>query len=491
MSADSVVQITISRETSVVSRPGFGVPMLCAYHTKWPERARVYSGVDALVTDGFAITDPVYLMASALMAQEPKVQSFVVGRRALPPTQIVECAPIAHDTTKYTVKINATPYEFTSDASATVQEIVEGLAAAVNASAWQATHNYAIGDHVANDTGKVYVCRDAGESAGSGGPTGVAVGIIDGGCIWDYLGPVQAVTASEDNATLTLTADVAGTLFTLELGEDYQPADLWAREDVTTDPGIASDLAAIFLENANWYGLQLDSQSKAEIVAAASWVESNKRLFIPSSADTACGTTATDDVMSTLKTASRLRTAVIYHPKTHQYAGVAWMGEEFPKDPGKSIFKFKTLSGVDVVGLNDTQIANIKAKNGNYYAVVGGHNWTMSGITPAGEWIDVIRDLDWFEANLKADVLDLLGNVDKLPYDDGGITAMQSLVQKRVDETADVGIFRKDPAPVVTAPKLMDVAVSDRAGRILPDIDFVAYLAGAIQENHIDGVVAV
>lgn len=54
------------------------------------------------------------------------------------------------------------------------------------ASAWQATTAYAIGDWVENDSGKIYICDQAGTSAGSGGPTGTGADIVDNTARWDY-----------------------------------------------------------------------------------------------------------------------------------------------------------------------------------------------------------------------------------------------------------------------------------------------------------------
>jgi len=51
---------------------------------------------------------------------------------------------------------------------------------------WKASTSYAVGDTVHNDNGKVYVCDQAGTSAGSGGPTGIQGDITDGGARWDY-----------------------------------------------------------------------------------------------------------------------------------------------------------------------------------------------------------------------------------------------------------------------------------------------------------------
>ena len=62
--------------------------------------------------------------------------------------------------------------------------------------AWQATHAYVVDDVRTNDSGKVYICIQAGTSAGSGGPTGTSASITDGTAKWMYVrGPAAAVDA--------------------------------------------------------------------------------------------------------------------------------------------------------------------------------------------------------------------------------------------------------------------------------------------------------
>lgn len=57
--------------------------------------------------------------------------------------------------------------------------------------AWAITTAYVVGDLVYNDTDKAYECIVAGTSAGSGGPTGTGLNIVDGaGTLrWKYVGP--------------------------------------------------------------------------------------------------------------------------------------------------------------------------------------------------------------------------------------------------------------------------------------------------------------
>ena len=52
---------------------------------------------------------------------------------------------------------------------------------------WTASHAYAVGDVVKNGANGVYICRVAGTSAASGGPTGTTLTIGDHQVVWDYV----------------------------------------------------------------------------------------------------------------------------------------------------------------------------------------------------------------------------------------------------------------------------------------------------------------
>lgn len=67
------------------------------------------------------------------------------------------------------------------------------------AAAWQAATAYSLGTLVLNDTNKIYVCKTAGTSAGSGGPTGTSTGITDNTVTWDYYGPLAVFTTETGN----------------------------------------------------------------------------------------------------------------------------------------------------------------------------------------------------------------------------------------------------------------------------------------------------
>lgn len=60
---------------------------------------------------------------------------------------------------------------------------------------WIATHAYAVGAEIVNDSLKRYQCITAGTSAASGGPTGTGANITDGTVHWKYAGAVQEIKA--------------------------------------------------------------------------------------------------------------------------------------------------------------------------------------------------------------------------------------------------------------------------------------------------------
>lgn len=80
------------------------------------------------------------------------------------------------------------------------------------AAAWAASTAYAVGD-VKRNSGNVYECLKAGDSAGSGGPSGEGDEIVDDECTWKFLrdGGIQwgyaTVTARTNTTVVTVTVN--------------------------------------------------------------------------------------------------------------------------------------------------------------------------------------------------------------------------------------------------------------------------------------------
>ncbi len=440
-SIDTIVQVTITKDTATVSRVGFGTPGLLVYHTTFPEAARVYGSLQEMTDDGFATTDRAYLMATAIFAQSPKPAQIVVGRRSNAPLRDVKLTPQAPllASTAYTVTINGTDFTFTTDVDPTVAEITAGLVALINAG----TEDVLATDNTTD--------LDIEKAAT---PGGVAT------------------------AGIPFTVEFDTTQFTIA--------------DNTTDPGIAADLTAMRAVNDTFYGLVSDALSAAEISALSTPIEAAKKIYIAESQDSDILGSGSSDIASTLQASALDRTAVAYHPAAGvEHYGSAWLGDRLPSDPGSSTWKFKTLATVEAYELSTGEQANADGKNANHYQPVAGINITAEGVMSGGEYIDVTRFIDWLEARLKEDVFRTLAVNPKIPYTDLGIQTVVNDVEGVLKEGITRGGLAADPAPFVTAPRATEIAASTKATRVLPDIEFQATLAGAIHKVQINGRVTV
>jgi hypothetical protein len=434
MSLSDIVNVSITANTKTPTRQGFGTPLIAGYHTAYADRVREYSSYAALTAD-HAATTPIARCAAKIFGQNPAPKKVKVGRRALAMTQRWRLTP-----TSTTVGL---VYTMTFKTAANVESVV--------------TYTVAMSDTVAL--------------------------IIDG--LITAIGaasPAVAMTPTDNTTNFDLVA-AAGVLFDVTVNAEL------SIKDTTTDPGIATDLAAILVADPDWYGLCLDSNSELEGLAAASWTETNKKLLVVNSYDTEITAATAGNFFLDLESAAYARTVPIWSGSILSYAGAAWLGKMLPYTPGDATWKFKTLAGVTVDVLTDTQQTNIKNARGNWYVEVGGINMTQEGWTSSGEFADVTQLIDYLTARIRENVFALFPNSAKLPYTDGSVSMIKGVISATIKEREPKGIVPN--TTTVTAPLVADVSAVDRAARLLPDVEFQATLAGAIHATEIAGVLSV
>lgn len=423
----TIVSVQIDRQTQAVTAAGFGLPMFLGLHKAFTERLRLYTSIEAVAED-FSLNSAEYKAAQKFFGQEISVEQIAFGRQD---SSTATLTPVVANGATYRVTINGTDFTYVSDASALDTEIVADLVSSIN--------------------------------AGS-----------------------EPVTAS-GTTTLILTPDVPGEAFSLQFSSNFGVA--YAASETLTEA-----LTAIASENNDWYGVAAYSHVKADILEIAAYVEAAKKLYITSSSDSDILTATGSDTTSTAKALSDAayeRTALLYSASADtQYPECAWLGGELSKDPGQATWKFKTLTGVTVDNLTPTQSTNVLAKNANTYEAVGGVNITSNGTVASGEFIDVIRDIDWLTARIQERVYQSLVNLPKIPFTDTGIAIIESAVRAQLLQAVSAGVLSNDPAPTVQVPRARDVAPNDKANRLLPDVKFFGTLAGAIHSVQIRGVIS-
>lgn len=443
MSLSDFSTVAITAQGPALTQVGFGTLMCVGYHTYFTQRARTYTDTSGMVTDGFLTTDPLYLMVQRAFQQKPRPVSVKVGRLALPFTQVVKFGVVAAQNnavygftaTRGAVSASIT---YTADGTATVAEIVAGLAAAVEASTLSA--------------------------------------------------PLTAVSA-DTNTTCSITDTVPGTI-TYYSGW----SDNLTFSDVTIDPGIATDLAAIINYDADWYGLAIDLNTKLITTAAANWAETQLLLFASNTSDSAVFDSAsTTDIAYVLKALTLGRTLLYFSANTTlDYSGVAAFAERSTHDPGTKgaggTWHAKVLTGRPADTLSPTRKANLRAKNVNVYITTAGRNHTLDGKVIGGEFADKVRFLDWFGIRLQERIATAELNNDVIPYDDRGISIMLG----EVNAMLAIGVAAEGivaGTETSSAPLSANASSADRAARVLNNVAFGFRIAGAIHLVNITGTV--
>lgn len=456
------VSVLISLSRTAVTQ-NFSVPMVAGYHTHWPQRIKFYStqGIAAaLVADGFSTTEATYKAALIIAEQEPAPGQIAIGRRANKPLQTITLT-IGDATTGNVLGFTLVDsaggthaIAYTIPGASTTTTVATAVAALINAIP----------------------------------SVGAVIGTVTAA--------VAVITIARTDGALT---DVQGWLTQSTLTTAVVLAN------TTADPGIAADLVAIQAANSiGWYALILDSNAKAEIVAAQAFIEATgqggKVAFYDSS-DSANITSATTDVFSALQTSGYQRCIIQQNDsQLLSYAGAALAGKVLALNPGSW-----TAAYMDPVGppadtdqsLTDSQkfILNTASttnpgnggKNGNYFKVVAGNAIVYPGSCPNGQYFDNIVFLDWFQSNAQADVFNVFLGLNKVPLTDNGIGLLGDALETRANIGASPqfgGIDATQPI-VLTKPKASAISPTDRAKRNVPGLGISFFLSNAIQTTEV------
>jgi hypothetical protein len=443
MSLQDIVQVNISTTGVLPTQPGFGVPLILGVCTAWgvsTDRIRYYTGTAGMVSDGFLTTDPEYIAAAAMFAQNPAPPRIAVGRRALKPTMVFKIKVLqAVNGKRYSVFVNGVEKFFTAGGGDTPTSIATGLAAAI------------------------------------GTPSG-------------FLAATSAVDV------VTLTAAAAGNWLRVSVNGYNTDLDNWQDH---ADPGVQTDLNAISVVDNTWYAIvstfagTTGGTNTSEVGQIATWAESHTKLYLADVQDSTILGAGALDIGSKLKALSYARTAPLYHPDNGMFAAGAWAGKCLPFDPGSEDWKFKLLAGVTTVALTDTQAQNADGKNVNTYQLISGVGTTGEGVVADREFIDVIRFRDWLAATMSVDIFTALTQSKKIPYTDEGAAVIETQVRQRLEVGVTVGGIARDPAYTVTVPKVATQSTADRQSRKMRNITWTAQLAGSIHSLVISGTVTV
>jgi len=232
-----------------------------------------------------------------------------------------------------------------------------------------------------------------------------------------------------------------------------------------------------------WYGI-VDTTG-ADVSEIAEWAEANKKLF---------GYTV-DSVEEVVEMAY-YRTFVCVSANENMH--VAIMAKCMSNRAGSETWAYKSLAGMKADEFTSAEIAALKQVNANYYVKCAGRDITLDGKSTKGEWIDVIRFVDWLEAQIQTNIYSAYVSNVKIPYTNAGIAIIENQIKAALNEGQERGGIAADEYDSegklvsgyeVSVPNVFDVPAADKANRTLKNVSFTARLAGAIHVVEIVGTV--
>ncbi|WQM78949.1 hypothetical protein [Salmonella phage PC79-13] len=444
-----IVNVDITLNTAGTTREGFGLPLFLASTDNFEERVRGYTSLTEVAED-FGENTAAYKAARQLWSQTPKVTQLYIGRRSMQYTISIPDAVVERTDYSLTIAVGggvSQPYRYTAQADDTALIVLTQFKGQIEA-------DPTIKDDVTiNVTG-------TGSSA------------------------TMIVTKAGDNdfvkvTSTTNTVSIAG----------------------TTADTAASALAAIETYSTDWYFISAEDRTAQFVLAMASEIQARKKIFFTANADVAAlqGTelASASDVPAQLAKSMYTRTVCLWHhTASHDYPEMAYVAYGAPYDAGSIAWGNAQLTGVEASlqpanqrPLTSIQKSALDVRHCNFIDLDGGVPVVRRGITSGGEWIDIIRGVDWLESDLKTSLRDLLINQKggKITYDDTGITRIRQVIETSLQRAVNRNFLS---SYTVNVPKASQVALADKKARILKDVTFAGILAGAILDVDLKGTVA-
>lgn len=429
--SSEIVTGTITLSDRAPLAANFGIPAVFCNAPYIGGRSYELSpeGLSAMVTDGFLLSSRGYELVSSMASQSPHTETVVVYNRAALTTHVIDLTPVV-TTIGYVYNFTLTYQGVSSDisytvATATVDAICDGIEALIDAS----------------------------------------------------LAGLAGIGVAPDNATATklvLTADTAGDFIQIS---GHTPAALKVL-DVSTDAGIATDLAAAALVH-EFYAFVIDSYAEAEGNAAAAWAEANEKLFLHLSADTtnildAAGTGVGQDFF----VAGYHRSAVIPVTDSTGNHAAGLFARQLSQDPGTSSYAYKDIAGAGADALTTTQLANAKGKNLLPFILSGGSRMTMFGKAASGRSLRITSAIDFINARIREATLAVFLNSEFVPYSARGFAQMEAATRGVLSQVESTGII--DPGWTVTVPDAATQSTANKNAGLLDAVRFNCVLPGDV-----------
>jgi hypothetical protein len=274
-----------------------------------------------------------------------------------------------------------------------------------------------------------------------------------------------------------------------------------------TSSEIQTQLDTIYNADPDWYFITIDSTLRdlAATDGIIVWTQAKNKLAILDSNDVNTETAGTLTSVAARNKNEFDRSGVFYHPDATMYgaASVAAFMATRNFDDANTAYtvKFKDLPGISAVNLASAKITAITGFTpgigqseaaghmANTLIDIGGQHFVVEGSTlTQNVFLDEIHTSDWIIARTQEELLAILLNNDRIPFDDQGMETLASAPRTVMQAATRAGLIAEDldvngdysPAVTITVPSVFDVSESQRNARIAPAITVRFRYAGAI-----------
>lgn len=310
------------------------------------------------------------------------------------------------------------------------------------------------------------------------------------------------ITANVANVT---SVDLTGSLSVVaDAGYTFHFSGMENLVDSYTTTETASQVFAAIQEEENgFYFVTAEDHTEAFILDMASTIEATgssdfPKMYFTSTADANTIVPLPDpaiDIIGKLAEFNYLRTSCDWsHLADTLFPELGDVAYNGPFQPGSTTWKFMRVAGVpqasDLItgkALGTGKQGYIEDRNGNWMGNEFGVDFMREGKVVGDEWIDIIRFQDWLNNQIKVDLLNLLLNQkgSKIPNTPNGRAQVANVVDNVL--TQAVGFGALAGFVPTTVPSEEDISFFDKVNRILNNVKFTAYLAGAIHTIIVDG----
>jgi hypothetical protein len=301
-----------------------------------------------------------------------------------------------------------------------------------------------------------------------------------------------------DWATTTSTYKAAASAFSQNPRPTQIKIGHVVDDDTMSSEELQAQLDLLYAYDSNWYFISCTSELRdtEATVGFFVWAQSKNKVCSIDSNDDGHEDPADEACLAAVNKAVYDRSSVFYHTNAALYPSASLLGymqtRNFDDADSAYTAKFKNLPGISAVNLDSAAITAITGFTpgvgqsvdtghcANTYIDIGSRNFVVEGSTLTPNiFLDEIHATDWIIARTEEELLGVMLNNPKIPFEDRGMEMLASAVRQVMQQATRSGLVAKDinpttreydPAVVITRPSVFDVSEAQRKARIAPAI---------------------